>query len=1123
MSLGLVALVAPARAFAQTTCTNTNCTGYAITITCSTNPCNGTAATECIKGTSTAQTINGNGGNDCIIGGGGNDIITTGSGNDIIFGGAGNDQISSGGGDDTITGGNGDDQIFGGDGNDTINGGAGDDVISGGPGNDTINGGNNNDTLTGGGGTDTINGGAGTDSCSSSASPRTNCEQATPAVIARVRADGAAGLRWETAAQIGTIGFEVYRETRGRWTKLHDGLLSAVHDAPLGQYALEGFAPGEGRYWIADTDVYGRRTLHGPFVVDAASSAAPQASSAFTSHALPRARRRSSPSSSEPAVAAFVVLPPAAAARADVEVTDLVRVSASQLANVLGLPEGDVRAQIENGDLTVSRGNHSVPYRAAADGDAIEWYGRASDSIYSRTRAYVIRAAAGPHIQLAPVPAYVGTGAAAFTDMVHAEQNAFAGTIVSPDPTTDYWFWTLLSSNAADSAHDLTAVLHGVAAAQPSASITVRLYGATTSGIDGEHQVGVSLNGVQLGTASFEGIGAFEQTYAVPENTLIEGENTLRLERDAMNSAASSVVYVQNFDVKYAREYRAQDDALTFVPDEVAPITITGFGDPAIELFDVTDPDAPIELHGSAVQPDGAGGHALGFVAQAGRRYFATARQATSIETVAGDFASDLTTAHHAADYVMIAPRSSFQTLAPLIALRQTQGLATELVDVQDVYDELSDGNQDPNAIHAFIAHAATRWNSTPRYFVLAGSGHYDFRGYASQDPNPIPPLMRRGEGGLYPADSQFADLRGNDGIADVALGRLPARDDDELAAIVDKIVSYETNASHADSDRLLMLADLSTNGEAFDADTRFALDAVPQDLPSVTLAHSAFMDVAALRSALFAELQTGAAVFNYFGHGGVTKLGKTTDILLDSDVDTLVQSSPLPLFTSMTCMTGSYAFPGYEALAPQLVRTQGKGAVAAWAATGQVMDGSSRTLLAHFFQTILHDDVAIGDAIQQALATELREYPELGGSLESLALYALFGDPAMHLHIPRARPGASDGGAVLDPTGAAPGESEHRSGHGDRGGSLDIDVGPDAGTDVHDDAARHRHPRSASAADQPDGGNLAQDSTHAARANGAPGAGCAVSRASAATAPASLFMLLLALLLSRRRRATRY
>jgi hypothetical protein len=882
-------------------------------------------------------------------------------------------------------------------------------------------GGPGDDTISGGGGSDTIMGGGGTDTC---APGSMGCETTTPALISRVRlapSIGGAALRWQTAAQLGTIGFEVYRDEPGRLIKLHSQLLPAVLDAPFGQYELDGLPQAEGRFVIVDIGIHGERTTHGPFELRIDDLGTKPGRVQFSARPLARALLQPLRDRLNPWLPAqFADAPVVRALRAAVTDTELVSVDAEQIATTLGLTEGEVQSRISNGELELERGSVRVPYRASDDGRAIEWYGRASDSIYSSTRAYTISARAGLRMNRASVSVSGAApgGAHSFLDTVHAEQNLLAGTIVSPEPTTDYWFWKILSSSAADSAHELAVTLHAVAATQATASVTLRLYGATSGG---EHAVNVSLNGVPLGTAAFEELGAFEATYTIPDGVLREGDNSLRLERDAAASASSSVVYVQSFDVSYTRDYRAHDDMLTFWSEPNGTLSVTGFGRPELKLFDVTDPDAPLELSDFEVASDASGSYELRFASTARRRYLATAAPASSIARVDPDYASDLRAPRRAGDYLVIAPRSLFGELTPLLQLREAQGLRCQLVDVQDVYDEFSEGNQDPNAIRSFIAHAAASWDGAPGYVVLAGSGHYDYRGHTTQDPILIPPLMRKGRGGLYPADAQFADTRRDDGIADIALGRLPARDAAELSAIVAKIVAYETGSATLPPERMLMLADRNNGSEAFDTDSLLAIDAVPNAFSTVQLFHSELTDVAQLRAALFAELRTGATVLNYFGHGGVTKLGKMTDILLDSDVDALVQDTPLPLFTSMTCMTGYYAFPGYEALAPELVRASDKGAIAAWAGTGQVVDRSSQTLLTHFFETILHEDVAIGDAIQRALDAEQQESPELGTDDDTLALYALFGDPAMHLRIERTSSPDAHGDAEPAASRAAP------------------------------------------------------------------------------------------------------
>jgi Ca2+-binding RTX toxin-like protein len=128
---------------------------FAATLTCTTNPCDGTTDDDVITGTVNAETINGKAGNDEISARDANDTLNGEDGNDTLHGELG---------DDRINGGDGPDQLFGENGRDRMNGGAGNDTLDGGPETDNTSGSNScffnpnwgNDTIIDGRGQGTL-------------------------------------------------------------------------------------------------------------------------------------------------------------------------------------------------------------------------------------------------------------------------------------------------------------------------------------------------------------------------------------------------------------------------------------------------------------------------------------------------------------------------------------------------------------------------------------------------------------------------------------------------------------------------------------------------------------------------------------------------------------------------------------------------------------------------------------------------------------------------------------------------------------------------------------------------------------------------------------------------------
>ena len=62
-----------------------------------------------------------------------------------------------------------------------------------------------------------------------------------------------------------------------------------------------------------------------------------------------------------------------------------------------------------------------------------------------------------------------------------------------------------------------------------------------------------------------------------------------------------------------------------------------------------------------------------------------------------------------------------------------------------------------------------------PKYMVFIGDGSFDYKDYQGFGDSLVPPLMVDTPDGLAPSDNLLADLVGNDGVPEVAIGRIPA------------------------------------------------------------------------------------------------------------------------------------------------------------------------------------------------------------------------------------------------------------------------------------------------------------------------------------------------------------
>lgn len=88
---------------------------------------------------------------------------------------------------------------------------------------------------------------------------------------AEAHADGTTTIEWETATEVGNVGFNLYRDTAkgGPYVKINAALIPAECNAISGAGYRFVDTPGSGtfRYLLVNVDYNGINTLHGPVAV----------------------------------------------------------------------------------------------------------------------------------------------------------------------------------------------------------------------------------------------------------------------------------------------------------------------------------------------------------------------------------------------------------------------------------------------------------------------------------------------------------------------------------------------------------------------------------------------------------------------------------------------------------------------------------------------------------------------------------------------------------------------------------------------------------------------------------------------------------------------------------------
>ncbi|GAB4488888.1 MAG: hypothetical protein OHK006_19870 [Thermodesulfovibrionales bacterium] len=873
----------------------------------------------------------------------------------------------------------------------------------------------------------------------------------TRVMLADFRAFAESGrlrVQWTTSFEHNTAGFFLYRldPKSGDYMQINRALLPALLDAPEGgTYSVIdlGASLRESQtYILVELEGRGRRNFYGPFAVAAGGGNALEHPAAFTRPSSGRTGKPAAPRVQKAVgfdgvlavgmkgrraavheVAGYERAPKAEtgdrkarlkagsdarhharllkkmrtgeAVKISVVRDGLYFVSAQEIAALLGISEAGTQKLIENRRLALSSQGAIVPYAPAEDGDGIFFYGQEMKGVYSRENIYWLFRGQGIGMEVHEGDGPGGGEVSTFTETVHAEQETTFLNADVHDPESDYWFWSYLYVDpyyTGLAGRTFSVLTDGAASLQAAATLTVRMKGFTDTAASPDHRVRASINGRMVGEGRFEGLETTQMDFLFDQRLLNDGLNTVLLEAVSDPGVPYSAFFLDSFDVTYRRRLQAYGGSLVFTSEGIQPVTVRGFADPDMTVFDITDPEHPVIEGAVTVSREGASSMVSFAPRAAGRRYLvASPGAALDPAEIVADEPSRLASRENAADYLIIAPSALLNAAEELAGYRQSQGYRTMVVDIEDIMDEFNYGIMNPHAIRDFLSYARREWAAAPRYVVLAGEGTFDFRNNTGFNDNLVPPMIVDTDEGLFPSDSSLADLDG-DQVPDMAIGRLPVLTAEELRTVLGKIVAYEKGEARA----VMMIADNADRDGNYPADSdALSLRVSPEF--TVLKRHLPAVSAGAIRAEMLAGLQSGTFLVDYMGHGNPYTLADE-GILRVSDVASMTNADSLFVMTAMTCAAGNFGLPGYDALAEALVLKKDGGAVAVVAASGLGLHALSRKLDEGFFNAIFVKKAAtVGDALREAY----RSYHAAGGAGDTLKIYNLIGDPALRLPLP--------------------------------------------------------------------------------------------------------------------------
>ncbi len=835
--------------------------------------------------------------------------------------------------------------------------------------------------------------------------------QSTRAELASFAADPSqkgVDVSWRTGFEAENLGYRIYRERNGvrapvngaliagsalsfRSARLEAGYTYAWHD-PKGR-------PGD-RYWLESVDLSGRHEWHGPADMARQTSRMRTAPNSALITERGKSTATSAPAqqpvrpvfrrygSSRPDLERQGEIAAGAAAKIVVREDGWYRVTFQELA-AAGFPadasDTDTLQLYTDGleqaiEVSTGGGSSQLDAMKSSSSGAIEFYGTAADTPYTDGRVYYLvkGSRAGLRAGMVDPPISGPAEVVSFPYTVEHRERSFYVTGVVNGAMENFWGRFIGVEGATQ-----TLIADHIAASGDA------LVEVDVQGLGVAHELVVSLNGTTIGTMNLAPWEAGSATFEVPDGLLVEGENSLRL----VSSTEDGYSLFDTVRLTYPRWSTADHDALIMgVGPGSRDLRIDGFSDASVRVVDTTIPGRPVELLGPVTM---AGENDYGIdvrtiaVPRRGDRALLafTAGQIKHPAAITTNEPSSWRTDLTGADVIMITPRAFEDALQPLVALRRSQGLWVAVVDIEDIYDEYSYGMKSAQAVRDFLQDASRRWETPPRFVVLAGNGTYDPRDYLGLGGDLIPTMHVDTAEMEAPSDDWFVDFD-DDGVPNIPIGRLPVADAEQAAAVVGKLVAYESSSrSFADA---FFIADAAI-GSNFQLINSELKPLVPAGV-AVEEANVGDSDVATVRTRLLEVLGAGVDLVHYSGHGSVDHL--RGDLLTTADATSLGNEDHPAVFTMMNCLVGMFDDPSTVALAKALVDAPEGGAVAVWASSGTTTAPDQQTMMKAFFGALEGSGQSgmptLGEAVAQAKAA--------AANVDVRKTWIFLGDPATTL-----------------------------------------------------------------------------------------------------------------------------
>ncbi|WP_374759911.1 type IX secretion system sortase PorU [Fibrella rubiginis] len=543
----------------------------------------------------------------------------------------------------------------------------------------------------------------------------------------------------------------------------------------------------------------------------------------------------------------------------------------------------------------------------------------------------------------------------------------------------------------------------------------------------------LSLNNVDLGTAKFDSISAYE---FAPRGSLrqIISRSVLPVTPDEMrfmltfnrDGNGGGAAYMDYFSIQTPREIRQYDRPVTVRGGAGQYIAKQATGE--LQIWNITNVAEPVQqaytlTNGQAIwsAPDSSA-FLLHTLAMAGAP--------ASVKAVPNQNIHAASTPN----LLIITPQAWLDQAERLAQFRRkNDNLTVLVVTTAQVFNEFSSGQPDPTALRDACRYFDKKQSGTLRYLLLFGDASFDYRNKTfsvtpAQLQNLVPTYESRESldpvrsftsddyfGFLQDDAGEWAENATGNHKLNIGVGRLAVKTPAEARNVVDKLIRYASDTRLLGDwrTRLMLVADDGDgNIHQNDADQlasfverrhpefrpqRLFLDAFKQDTIQLPNQPANYVNERApvVNQTINRALDEGRLIINYAGHGGTVGWAQE-QILTVGDILTW-KNTRMPLFVTATCQFGRYDDPNVVSGA-ELAQLDRGGAIGLLTTARPVYANTNFLLNTAFYGAIFK---AVEGKISR-LGDVMRETKNNSFSDVLNRNFTLLGDPSMAMAAPR-------------------------------------------------------------------------------------------------------------------------